>query len=543
MDLCAGSLADALFASGPARLAAGSALGLAAILGYGALVERALPRRTFSLAHAFLQGTVVVALLRLLLSLAGWCNPSWPLAWLGAALLPLALWRAPLARPSWLAMAAVAAGVPLALRQLSAGMEFGDLTAIWSLHAKALTCECALTRRFAIEPCWAATHGDYPLYLPFLHSFFFTLNASFRDDWVKLWQSLAWLAALAAVARSMGRESRARGAAAVGALLAAAAAEHGWLPFAEGFVELSSVIFASLVACALLDDEPARLPLYLFGLAFTKHEGLMVAALFVLLLAWSHRRAAAATLVLLAPWLYALSHLPSRHENYPARLLDASAWAAGLHAAPQILAGCAGRLVQLPWSMVSIAALLATAAAVRQNRAALNCLLAFWLGCAAFLATLLVSPWGPTLYQMTVERMFLHVYPLAAFAVIAVTPRPGKLALAAAAAASLVAYGVRMRGELRPFQGADFYRRTDGWARALRVDGLVPPAARGAVLNDTWYFHLEYMLYPRVVYPAPPEQLAGTWRPWRPWSEVPRADAERLQLQFVLDRNRLALLR
>jgi len=525
------------------RLAAGSALGVAAISGWGALVERALPRREFSLAHAFLQGTVVIALLRLLLSLAGWCNPSWPLALAGAALLPLALWRAPLARPSWLAVAAVAAGVPLALRQLSAGIGFGDLTAIWSLHAKALTCECALQRRFALEPCWAGTHPDYPLYLPFLHSFLFTLNASFRDDWVKLWQSLAWLAALAATARSMGRDSAVKGAAAVGALLAAAAAEHGALPFAEAFVEVNSAIFAALVACALLDGEPARLPLYLFGLAFTKHEGLVVAAIFVLLLALTHRRAAAATLVLLAPWLYALAHLPARHENYPARLIDPSAWSAGLHDAPQILAGCAARLAQLPWSLVIAAALVATVAAVKANRGAFTCLLAFWLACAAFFATLVVSPWGPTLYQMTLERMFLHAYPLAAFAAIAVTPRPGKLVLAAAAAAACIAYGLRMRAELRPWQGADFYRRTEGWARALRIDARVPPAARGAVLNDSWYFHLEYTLYPRIVYPTPPEQLAGTWRPWRPWSSVPQADIDRLHLEFLLDKNRLLLLR
>jgi hypothetical protein len=567
MDLCAGSLAEALFPS-PARLAAGSALGLAAILGHGLWIEQALGSRTrsFSLAHAFLQGTVAVALLRLCFSLVGICNPSWALACAGT--LAAALWVALKRRWDGIALlplAAVALGLPLALRQVSTGMEFGDLTAIWTLHAKALSCECALARRYVLEPCWAGTHPDYPLYLPFLHSFFFTLMGSFRDDWVKLWQALAFLAALAAVARSMGRSSALAGAAAVASLFAAAAAEHAALPFFEAFVELHSLIFAALIAAALLDGEEARLPLYLFGLAFTKHEGLMVVAVFLPVFMVFRRdrwRIPLATLGLCAPWLFALSRLPSRHENYPARLLDAQAWAQGLQGAREILSGCAERLAQFPWSPALLAAAVAGgfwtwqfARGKRDDaRAPLVCLAVFALASAAFFATLLVSPWGPTLYRMTLERMLLHVYPLAVFPAIAAVARPGRAAaalLAATTAAALVAYAGRLMDEGRRWQllsrqgrtGAGWYQRSEGWSRALRLDGLLPPDARGAVLNDSWYFHLNYMLYPRVLYPNPPEQVSGTWRQWHPWSEVSRADIERLQLSFVLDRTRLQRLR
>jgi hypothetical protein len=575
--LCSSTLADAL-GTGELRLAAGCALGLLAIAGWGMSVEALLRRRTSgpSLAHAFVEGTVVVSTLRLAFSLIGVANASWPIALAGIALLPVATIRAGLRLPdrrelAWAAAIAILV-LPACAYLVSAPATFSDLTAIWGLHAKALTCEPLLRSHYVTEPVWAGTHPDYPLYLPFLHSFFFTLQDSFRDDWVKVWQAATWLATLVAVRRSLSSAlGPLRALAAVVALAAVTAIAPERAGLRDGFVELHVVCFTALIAASLYSGDRARLPLYLFGLATTKHEALAIAAAFLALHAFSElarsgsRREelrkelayALPSLALILAWLLVLRQLPSRHENYPARLLDGAAWARGFSTRAIILAGWRATVLQWPWPLAFGLAPIAAAAAavaigrgreVRIARASLVCLATFAAGLIAFFASYLVTPWGPNLFQNTLDRLFSQAFPLAVIGVVGATSIFEGVARRWAGWATLAVFvlgyalpaasrertylkHVALRGQ-RGEWGMGAYLANPQWRAALFIDAHTQPAASGATLGMEYYFTWNYLLYPRLVYPQSKEVIAGTWRPWPRWNTPQEVPWQRLGLAY-----------
>src|SRR5712692_4762033 len=158
--LCSGTLAGAL-GTGTPRLLVGCALGLLAIAGWGLAVEALVRRRASepSLAHAFVEGTVVVSALRLLFSLVGVANASWPIALAGVVLVPAVAIRAGLRLPdrrelAWSAAVALLV-LPACAYLVSGPATFSDLTAISGLHATALTCEPLLQAHYVTEPVWA----------------------------------------------------------------------------------------------------------------------------------------------------------------------------------------------------------------------------------------------------------------------------------------------------------------------------------------------------------------------------------------------------
>lgn len=559
-------------------------LGLVGIFGWGAAIERLLAPRAegASLAHAFLQGTVVVALLLFGGTLAGLPVASWlasGVAWLGVAmavaLLPgLMRRRRPAgtsALPVWVMAPVVVAAAIGALDLASRPMVPGDLTAIWAFHAKALTCEALFDSRYVLEPVWAGTHPDYPLFLPLLDAFFFALADSFRDDWVKVWRAVAFLVMTISVVRSVARVTGRR---APPALVGAALIAFVTLPqttMLDGIVDLNVMAFSALAAAAVLEGQSVRLPLYLFALVFTKHEGMVQAFSLVGLLGLTalvaeRRRGLAASaltlrwvapwLLLTAVWLAVLGRLPSLHENYPARILSLDAWREGLAAAPVVLRGYVEVLSHQVFAMTLGlgAAGLALVALRRREFAAVQrpavLLAAFFGMLVVFFLIYLVSPFGPELYKITLARLFSQVAPLAllAFAALPLATsarsRRTQGVLLAAGVAVFGVYAAQKSGK-RAFEraeavrtgrfGLDAYRADPAWQQAFAVDAIVPPGARGALLGEERYFEWTFRLYPRLLYPAPPETLAGTWRPWVPWTVVAPDEVKRLQIAFIVE--------
>ncbi len=586
-ELCHATLAEALYVSAP-RLWAGTASGLAGILGWGLAFEWIARERLrgASVLHAFVEGTVIVALLRLLFSYAGFCNPSVGIAAAGIAIGAYAAWRlarsralqAPSRREGLVLVALAGICLPLAARIAAYPMPFGDLTAIWTYHAKALTCECLLSSHYATEACWTGTHPNYPLYLSYLHSYFFTLTGSFRDDWVKAWQSALFVVATVLVFERL-RASRGS------ALLAAAgasgvAALFAVRPLMEGSVEGHVVIFAALVAICAIEGDRGRLPLYLFGLLFSKHEGIAIALLFVVVeglaalarsgaggrlsalrAAWGY---AGPWLLLSAPWLFALFVIPDHHENYARRLLSPDAWRSGVPKLPVVWDALSGELLRWPWSFGFAVALLAAVAGVALLRrpegardagvvAALRCLAVAALMLPVYFAVYVVSPWDARLYEFTVTRLMVQIAPFAALGAAVVAhalARAGSGAGRGAAHAalgmivavnawSLCVTSVRELDELASRArsrtlGLHAYRSVPAWANALRLDETLPPAGRGALLGRRDYFTPNYVLYPRLLYPAEPHRIVGTHAPWTPWRRRSEVDLVRYRLDYVV---------
>src|SRR5205807_1555574 len=125
--------------------------------------------------------------------------------------------------------------------------------------------------RYVTEPVWTGTHPEYPLYVPFLHSYAFQLMGSFRDDIAKVWQAVAVLAWLQITFWSTTSTTRGKlwGAAAVVVFLALTLGQAE-----DAKVEIHAAIFTSLIFFAVLEADRGRLPLYVAGLATVKNEGL-----------------------------------------------------------------------------------------------------------------------------------------------------------------------------------------------------------------------------------------------------------------------------
>ncbi len=610
VDICQASLQDALDA--PAlRLAEGCILGVCGILGWGLCVEVALRRffGRFSVAHAFLNGVAIVSLLLLTGTISGFCHEAGLVAFTGVAAGAVSLWALRRANPNrvtaatpapdvslsarsrWLGLLMLVIGLPLSLRLVAVAMPLGsDLTAIWAFHGKVLACECLFDSHYVKEPVWAGTHPDYPLLAPLLYSYFFRLTGSFRDDWVKIWESIAWLATLSIVfgdmRRATGRDLYA--CAANVALLGLIPLVAGPNQNMDGHVDLIVLLFSAVITSSLFAGDFARLPIFLFGLLFTKNEGMMLGLAFIglhtLFVLASFRagplrqrlrqlRYIGPAILLGAVWIAVFVHLPQRHENYPSRLLDPQAWTRGLTMWPAIWRGWRDMLTGSQWLATLLVAPPILAAclwrlrdpdpAIRRSASlALLSLSWFTVVMAAFFCIYLVTPWGSDLYQVTLGRILAPAFPPLAFAVLVgasiIAPRrlsrTTSVIIACALAACCFGWGASFVDSMKATKreldqmsskgtmGAGYYLRDPSWAFARSVDAHVAPAASGALIGTENYFISNYALYPRRLYPASPETLAGTWREWHPWLAVPPNEVSRLKLGFITDTRRMMLL-
>ncbi len=570
MDVCRATLSYS-FSVSPWLLFARYALGLLGILGWGFAFELAARARLkgFRFTHAFLEGTVVVSVLMLAASLICLPRPAMAIAAFGVLAGAFSLWRLRpgLPRPRRGTIVVLLFSlIPLA-SLIAQPMGISDLTSIWANHAKALACECLFHARYVTEKVWTGTHPEYPLYLPLLHAYFFSIADSFRDDITKLWQAVAVLAWLVLTYRRVSSLTGKRlcGATAAAVMLALVMGQAG-----DAKVELHAAIFTGVIFLCALEGDRGRLPLYLLGLATTKNEGLAGALVFLamhaaLLLATGKKRKLAylgPAAVLLGAWLLVLLRLPSNHEQYPSHLVSFHSWRAGLPHLGEILAGCADRMARWPWILLfGIFPFVLTGALVSRRRdpMTLFCLLWTLAMLAVFLAIYIVTPWGPKLYIITVDRLLVQIFPALALGVILLWGRSHYERAATAGLLLLVAYYLppvlgqvprvvsdtarTAKSLFKPDGGIADYRWGAEWSGALTLDRVLPPASRGAVLNRKNLFTINFFLYPRFFYPTDPGPVSGSLKPWEPWTSLNQVNVDRYGFRFVLEREKVLYLR
>jgi hypothetical protein len=474
--------------------------------------------------------------------------------------------------------------LPTALYYVSVPLGFGDTAAIWGYHAKVLSCHSIFSSNFAHEKVWTGTHPNYPLFLSFMHALFFSLADSFRDDWIKIWQSVSLLCAVFIGYTSVKKvlKRKLEGFSAITLFMAIACSL-----FSDGRVELNSALFVWLVGLALLTEDFWRISIYLLGFEFCKNEGLAGSLIFVLcLIAYNHHsKKSLKNLRYLTPWvvgtliwLIVLSRLPSHHEQYPSRLLDSTSWIAGFKEFPQILKGCArmmwedrvDRLIFFTLPILSFVlfkinpgpktkrspALMNELSEWRRLKS-ISILLLSWgfLMLGIFMAIYIISPWGPLLYKITFDRLFAQVYPALALSLVVCLSLFTRFDSDFAKKfgvilqiALIMYYGVNVKnnsvGRMRDYAlklsrnevGLNAYRLDPWWAYANRLDQKLPPASRGALLNPKIvYFFPNYLLYPRVLYPTHPDVVAGTQNEFKKWEKVEQVPWQSLKLKFILD--------
>lgn len=596
MDLCAvqpeqlhATWKTGIFSALPASVGA-----VLSLWGYGLLVERlirrasGLRRAPMDWAYALVQGVVVTSLLLFAASLLNWVRVAWPVFAGGIVSGGLALALGPKRlTPVWPGWSSLSLGKKWALAVLAAAAlglltgpiflspaHLSDLTAIWMFKAKALSCDGVLTTYLNRETVWTGTHPEYPLLYPLIQSYVFRLAETFRDDITKLWVWAVWLAAAWKWGTWCFENLRSRWVRGLGVLWILILVTHlGW----DAKPELIVAALAGLVAVAWLERDYARLPLLLFGMAFTKQDGLAIAAVFVAVAAWmwwparrSFTREETARLkwggfvflALCASWIGVQKQLPDLHEQYGQRLLSREAWATGLSHWGQVLWQNGVRLFRWPWVAVFPFVIFGTPFWIVRSRHSAVAGLFLWVaGCFWFFHVVhIITPWGPDLSFLTMFRILTEFYlPLALGFCLwldgAVASAKGweRVAVVLILGFHVLHLGVAaiQKGfENVPFLKAQFEVASeaapspgwpplwsgDRWRRqAVALDTKLGVMDRGATLDDYMFFHANYLLFPRRLYPALPDQLVGTWRPWTPWSKAEDVDVARGQFQFIVN--------
>jgi hypothetical protein len=403
-----------------------------------------------------------------------------------------------------------------------------------------------------------------------MHSFFFSLGDSFRDDRVKIWQSVSLFCASGAGYFALKRELRSHFFAFSGVVLLVSL-YTGFMN--TGPVELGLSLFVWMIAlCFLARDASGelRISIYLLGLLFTKNEGLVGSAVFSFLFALPalgrsmKLRPLAPYLIVGGVWVAIMSRLPSNHERYPSHIVSVRAWAAGLPNVSHILDGWLEVMLGArQWRPLLVAfplvlALVLASGNLRSLPAgAVAGRLAAWVSMmlVIFLSIYTVSPWGPDLYKVTFGRLVAQMFPALVVAGVALLSllaqsfgRRGRIAGVGIQLALLAFYGASIKNDSVGAFGAylsDFREGKTGtnaffydpaWKRALELDARIPTAARGAILRSEHdYFSINYLLFPRLLYPAPKETVAGTSAPWEDWKTQDELAGKSEGFEFVYD--------
>jgi hypothetical protein len=560
-----------------------SVFGIVGIIGWGALYEKLLTRRptqNFRILAQFSQGIVLVSILMLVGSLTGFCNVVKPVAIIGflLALLILGsfLWRnhskIQLTQNTFIFFLLFLIALPIAFAVMSEPLPFGDATAIWGYHAKALSCECLFRAHYTQENFWTGTHPEYPVLVPFLYSYFFSITESFRDDWAKIWLFFLLIEITLFSFEVLFKKSQSRWIALTGSIVLLTIFKSQAI---DGRVEFATSAFATLLALNFLTGDFSRLPLYFFALAFTKNEGLASSFIFLSILTavglfkkksnQAFRILAIAGVSLFFIGII-LNQLPSNHEQYPSHLLSWHAWKQGIANLPIILNGAGRRLIYWPWALIFVFGTLSLLYygvpfwAKRQRKPDLNddyvILLTWpWVMLFIFLCIYIVTPWGPELHKVTFDRLLFQIFPPALFGLLGILAnlkRESKTPLLAIISKCLLlilflGYAIPL-GEQTQLFLVDYYNRVKNdqvglnaylkhgyWKRGLKLDPLLPIASRGAILNEHTYFDINYMLYPRLIYSLDPNQVAGTSRPWKEWKKRDEVNLKSFGFEFLID--------
>lgn len=377
-----------------------------------------------------------------------------------------------------------------------------------------------------------------------MEAYFFALTNSFRDDWSKLWEVAAFLALLSVVLRETYSlsESAVLATVTAGALLTLMSNE-GW----DGKVEFAVFVFTALCAVAFLKQDWKRMPLFLFGLAFTKNEGLVSA-----LAAWvifapfmtrsrEGRRAMAFSAILIAVWVAIQSRFPSNNVQYPSELLSLASWKQRLSNYGIILLAMRYHLQHWQWLNLFVLApcVVFIGGVLRGRKGREGWALFLWpvsmIG--VFSIIFVISPWGPRIVAGSFDRLLFPLSALMILSLFFVLNRAGGRSFVRWAGFAILLFlciRVKVTSEWEDVLRFTNYTSQSDWQTALRLDRELPLGGSGAVLNEPMYYTMNYLLYPRLFYSADPQVIGGTYRPWNWWTE-PAEVPKDPRYQFILD--------
>lgn len=518
-------------------------LGIAGILGWGALVSKAWTEKAAvrpSADLSIVQGIIVVALLRLLTSSAGWVHSSLSVSIAGSAL--LVLLRPTLHFPNFRTQRAAACAylfvviftLVMTASVYSYPIAPGDSTYVWTYRAKSFTCEPIFQSDLMRERFWTWAHPEYPILQPMLHSFFFALHKSFRDDMVLIWQALLVLGTMMLIQRKVGEKATPWS----GALLALATL-FLFHKYMRGEVELTVGMFTAVTAIAVIVNSQKLLPIGMLGMAMTKNEAAVSALIGIGCIALAlpkfrnRNLGLSALLVVLAIAFTQL--LPSFHETYPHFIFSAQAWREGFDRLSTILPGMA--VVPFGFPMYYFALqVVAVLILYRLRIGAMGWSMLAWLFVLqlAFVAIYMITPWGKDLHRITYSRLYVQslapVFLATGYLLIqhGVRTRQITCALWVIAMINPMILNRWREGEIPRPRAATLGRLLPG--AIPHMDARVPAksaAVKGkvALLGDRDIFEvylLNYFLYPRKFYAQAPDVVFGTWRPMANWTEIPQ---------------------
>lgn len=593
-NICQSNLISALQVNW-VQLFFSSVYGLFGVIGWGVIYEKLLSRQSgsiFGRSNLYSQGLIIVSILMLLGSLTGFCNLVRPIAFSGSIFsmlfLGLHFWKNPLRfklnRTHLLLAILWVMALLGAFALMAEPLPFGDATAIWGYHAKALTCECLFRAHYTHEKIWTGTHPEYPVLVPFLYSYFFSITDSFRDDWAKIWQAILLIEVSLYSFQVLSKKTQSPWIGLIGSVILLALFKT---QASDGRVEFASISFSALIALLFLEEKYTHLPLFIFALAFTKNEGLASSIIFLSLLAVSlllkKREKPSIRFFILNGVVIGfiallLSRLPSNHEQYPSHLLSWNAWKQGFANLPVIFSGAGKRLLYWPWALIFVFGSLSF---IRFG-------LPYWLKrksqpvffkptfvgdyivlitwplimLVIFFCIYIVTPWGPDLYKVTFDRLLSQIFSPLLLGVLGIfglfqeklKQTRLKFLIRCILMIFFLGYAVPLGKQTRLFLigyferfdkeelGLNAYLKHGFWKRALQLDALLPTASRGAILNEHAYFDINYMLYPRLIYPQDPNQVAGTSKPWQEWKNKDEVDLRAYGFQFLLDGDQIIRL-
>lgn len=518
-----------------------TALGLAGIVGWGAVLccfSDKSQKPTLELS--FVQGMLAVVLLRVVSSSFGWVDSSVAIGVAGLLLTAYFRPRFHFNLPNGPLCLLLVGLTLLSLLLVASPIDTGDAALIWGYHGKVFTCEPIWNSDLLRERYWTWSHPEYPLLIPFLHSYFFALHDSFRDDWVLIWQAAFMFAVSLILFRTLVRAKTEPWSSAV--LVLSLLFFFHRRAFG-GDAELVSGLFAALVAASLVSNSFPLFSTAIIGLSLSKNEA-TIFALLGLGLSWVffHELRRRQTKYLAAAVFAILifgALLPSHHEQYARRLLSPAAWSAGLAGISEILSGMLHVLGDFPWYYFVLQIVVVAAFLPRVRE--------FWFAMAWFaafqvvvFAIYLVSPWGPGLYKISYFRLLLQSFPPLFLISGWVLLNRGKVCLRASVALLVIASLNPMILHLAK-QPTLVIPQTDRVAARISGDIWVwdqtfPVPTRTHTPKIAVLRHQEvrqvmvrnYFLYPRKIYAQAPDLVFGTWRPSTFWTELP----ERYRLQF-----------
>ncbi len=315
-----------------------------------------------------------------------------------------------------------------------------DSFMIWMYKAKVFHSQDILSTDYFRSLSLSYSHLDYPLLVPFLVSGLYAAAGQVDDSIGKLVFPFLFASFFCLGVTAFRWRLAAVPAVMLATLMMTLPPVTHWTSSGTADVVLTLFYLGQLYYTVKFIEERRREDmvfaiLFTVFCAFTKNEGMVLCLINILVFAYFRMSGgagdrkgvrdvvvyAAATLILLAPWLLFDSILPQTHENYPARM-NIPTFLDNMARLPTVVCLFIGQFLQVfRWSglwliLIAVAVIGRPAYRFAATRAVW---MLFICHLALYVFVFVVSPFEPRhLASMSLERLILHTVP-AAFLLIA----------------------------------------------------------------------------------------------------------------------------